>query len=221
MTAWIAPAQAHRRDFPFTYDWHQPAKGEKEIESHTDFRRSDGFVQQAMEFEYGITDRFMLAPYIQYEKDRGEGLHYDSWKVESRYQLGKFRRGKILPGLYAEYEKPKDEKAELEFKVILSRYDKRGGDLSLNLITEHSLESGAAWEKEYSFGYARPLGHSRYEPRVGFEWIHHITDRRINAGPTLAFAPTQNTWLVGGLAFPLTSRGNRVEYRLLAEYEWF
>jgi hypothetical protein len=163
----------------------------------------------------------MVAPYIVFEKERGEGLRYHEWKFEARYQLGRFKRGKILTGLYGEYAKPRNEKGEIEGKLIFSRYDKNGGDLSLNLISERSLESGSKWEKEYSFGYARGVGHSRHEPRLGVEWIHNITDRRINAGPTLALAPTKNTWIVGGIAAPLTERGNKVEYRILAEYEWF
>jgi hypothetical protein len=216
-------AQAHRRDFPFTYDWKQPSKGEKEIELKSRYRgRNDSF-RQELEFEYGITDRWMIAPYLEFEKEAGGSLEYTAWKLESRYQFGKFKTGKILPGVYLEYINPKDEKDEVEAKLILSRYDRHGGDLSLNLIAERSLEDGSKWEKEYSFGYARPIGKNRYDTRAGFEWIHYLEDKYINAGPVFGFAPTGNTWVVAGYAFPIKGRndGNRGEFRLIAEYEWF
>lgn len=215
-------AQAHRRDFPFTYDWYQPSQGEKEIEPQTLYRRGEHTLQQQVEFEYGISKRFMIAPYVVFDKEPGDHLRYSAWKVESRYQLGKFQTGKILPGLYLEYEKPKGASGEIETKLILSRYDKRGGDWSLNLIAERPLESGAKFAKTFSFGYARPLGKSKYDVRGGFEVIRDKDDGRINAGPVLGLALTDNINLVGSYGFPITHRPtNQGEFRLLAEYEWF
>src|SRR5688572_29537114 len=63
------PAEAHRRDFPFTVDWKQPSKGEKELELHTRYRGRNNSLQQQIEFEYGITDRWMVAPYLVFEKE--------------------------------------------------------------------------------------------------------------------------------------------------------
>lgn len=222
-------AQAHRRDFPFTYDWKQPVKGEVELESHTTYEGETDTLKQEIEVEYGISDRLSVAPYIVFERERGGQLKYHEWKIESRYQLGKYKTGRILPGVYLEYAQGRDtdgEKGakELEGKLIFSRYDKYGGNLSLNLIAEKVLNSdeNEGWEKKYSFGYARDLGKNKFQMRGGFEWIHNLETRRINAGPVLSFAPTGNTWVSLGAALPLNKRseGNRPELRLLAEYEF-
>lgn len=216
------PAKASRRDFPFTYDWKQPSKGEKEIELKSRYRGSDNTFEQQIEFEYGITDRFMLAPYLVFERGPGEGLRYTEFKLESRYQLGKYQTGKILPGLYLEGVKPRRGAAEIEGKLILSRYGKKGDNLSFNYIVERELESGAELEHEYSFGYVRPFGKGKRDVRGGFEWIHNLSSDRINAGPVIGFAPSEKTWITTGYAFPLSRRdGNRGEFRLIAEYEWF
>ena len=211
-------AQSHRRDFPFTYDWYQPVKGEKELELKSRYRGRDASFQQQIEFEYGVSDRLVIAPYVVFERGRGENLRYAEVKLESRYQLGKFKTNRILPSLYLEYARPRSGAGELEGKLILSRFNKKGDNLSLNLIAERELASGAEIEREYSIGYARDLG--RKGARIGAEWIHNLTDKRINAGPTIAFSATKDIWLVTGYAFPISGRGNRGEFRLLLEYEW-
>jgi hypothetical protein len=219
-------ASAHRRDFPVTYDWHQPLKGEKEIESHTDYRWSDKTWEQQLEFEYGVTSRFMVAPYLVYAKEPGGSLRYDAFKLETRYQLGNEATGKVLPGLYLEFEKPKGEKLEIEGKIILSTFTDRGEDWSLNLVTERSTEHGAKQLYTYSAGYARPLGHGRSAPRGGFELVRDIDDGRLNFGPVFGIAPrvqgTASMAALIGYGFPLDHRGgNKGELRLLVEYEWF
>lgn len=222
-------AQAHRRDFPFTYDWKQPVKGEVELESHTTYEGDEDTFKQEIELEYGISDRLAIAPYIVFERERGGQLKYHEWKLESRYQLGKYKTGRILPGLYLEYARERGEDgakgvSEIEGKLIFSRYDRSGGNLSLNLIAERALNSdeGKGWEKKYSFGYARDIGNNKYGTRGGFEWIHDLDSRRINAGPVLSFAPTASTWVSLGAALPLNKRseGNKPQLRLLAEYEF-
>ena len=213
-------ASAHRRDFPFTYDWKQPAKGEKEIELKTTYRGSDNQVKQEIEFEYGITKRFMLAPYVFFEKNPGDqNLRYTGVKLEGRYQLGDYKTNTILPGLYLEFENEKGGEREIEGKLILSRYSKKDENFSFNYIVERKLENGAEFENEYSLGYARPFGKSG--ARIGGEWIHNLSDGQINAGPTFAFEPLKDIWLVAGAALPVNKRnGNRTELRVLAEYEF-
>jgi len=223
--AFVPEAQAHRRDFPFTYDWHQPAKGEKEIELKSRYRGRDNSFEQQIEFEYGITDRLMLAPYLVFAKNGNGNLELEAYKLEGRYQLGEYKANTWLPGLYLEYEAVRNDTDEAEGKLILSRYGKKGDDFSFNYIIERELENGAEFENEYSFGYARSLGSkgflARRDVRGGFEWIHNLSSGRINAGPVLGFEPTKNTWLVFGAALPLNSRGgNKTELRLLAEYEF-
>ena len=215
-------AQAHRRDFPYTYDWRQPIKGEKEIELKSRYRGRNNSFRQELEFEYGITNRWMIAPYLEFQKTAGSDLKYTAWKLETRYQLDEFEPGKVLPGLYAEYIGAKDAPDRVEGKLILSRYGKNGDDLSFNYVIEKPLSNGAQFENVYSFGYARPVGNNKWSTRAGMEWIHNLNSGRINAGPTIGFAPSDSTWVVAGYALPVNSRGgNKGEFRLVAEYEWF
>jgi len=215
------PAHSHERDFPFTYDWMQPSQGEKEIELQSRYRTDGSSFEQQLEFEYGISSRFMVAPYVVFNRQRDDSLRYSAFKIEARYQPGSYATGKILPGFYAEYEKPSGEHGEVEGKIILSRYDRAGGDLSVNLITERALESDARSRYTYSFGYARPLSSGRYRARLGVEAVRDIDDGRVNAGPTLAFSPASKTWAVVGYGFPVNQAGrNSGVLRFLLEYEW-
>ncbi len=218
-------AKAHRRDFPNTYDWHQPAKGAKEIEFHTRYRGRNNSLRQQVEFEYGITDRWMVAPYLVFQKGSGGGLDLTGYKLQTRYQLGEYKANTWLPGLYAEYIGNKNAPDVAEGKLILSRFGKKGDNFSFNYIVERALTNGAAFENQYSMGYARSLGSKGFaakrDLRGGVEWIHNLSSGRINAGPVLGFSPSKRTWIVGGWALPVNSRGgNKSEFRLLAEYEF-
>ena len=221
-------AEAHRRDFPYTYDWQQPANGEKEIELHSRYRERNNSFQQQIEFEYGVTNRLQSAAYLVFDKDSGGNLEYDEWKLQSRYQLTRFRTGKILPSLYAEYIGTRDGPDEIEGKLILSRYDKNGGDLSFNYTMERELEGGPRFENIYSVAYVRPLSRNaklflgkRGVPG-GFEWIHNLDSERINAGPVFNFALSDSVWITSHYLFPVNNRGgNRGEFRMIVEYEWF
>lgn len=219
----VQPAQAHRRDFPFTYDWNQPARGERELELKSTYVGEENAFVQEVELEFGLTKRFMVAPYLVFEKEGGGRLRYHEFKLESRYQLSpRYQTGRLLSGLYLEYARERSGDDEVEGKLIVSRFDRKGGNLSLNLIAERALARGADFERGYSLGYARPLGRTKHEARGGFEWLQDLKSKRINAGPTLAFAPNSKLWLVTGYAFALNKRrdGNAGQFRLNLEYEF-
>lgn len=215
------PAQAHRHDFPFTYDWKQPAHGEQEFEAHTTYLKSDASFEEEVEYEYGVSKRFSIAPYVVFGRGRDESLHYTGFQLEARYQLTKYRTNRVLAGLYEEYAKPKDEAAALESRLILSRYDENGGDISFNYVVTNGFRADTDFEKTYSIGYARPFGRSKYDLRGGGEWIHSLHDGRINAGPVLGLRISDHISLVAGYAFALNRRaGNSGEFRMITEYEF-
>jgi hypothetical protein len=213
-------ALADQRDFPFTYSWLQAAKGEKEIAYHTRYRKRDRTWQHQLELEYGVSERFSIAPYIVFEEGEGRKLHYAEWKLETRYQLGEYKTNTVLPGLYLEYAKPNEGKGEIEGKLILSHFDNRGRNLSFNYIVEREFEDDAETEQSYSFGYAVPYG--RKGMRLGAEFIHELNDGRSLLGPTIFVPFGSSTSFTAGYAFPLNGReGNRAEFRLFAQYHWF
>lgn len=210
-------AQASSRDFPFTYDWKQSAKGEKEIEIKTTY--SDGELETEIELEYGVSKRFMIAPYLVFGRERGEKFEYKAFQLEARYQLGNYKPNRVLTGLYAEYAKPKDGPASLETRLVLSRYGKNGDDFSCNLVLERAFQGGET-EKTLSLGYVRPVGKS--ETKIGGEFIHNFNENQLKGGPVIAFAASKDIWMTAGYAFALNKRAeNKDEIRLTAEYEWF
>lgn len=211
-------AEAHKRDFPVTYDWLQPSKGEKELELHETYSVKSREAEHQLEFEYGITNRWMVAPYLVYTQGPDEHLNLSAVKVETRYQLGSYATNKFLPGLYLEYEKPKGEKAEIEGKLILSRYSNNGNDFSLNLVAEHQLESGAHTRYAITGGYSAAVGGKGI--RLGAEAYKDLDSGRVNAGPTLAFAPAPGLWTSIGYSFPVNGHDGEQQANALLEYEF-
>ncbi|HUJ27409.1 MAG TPA: hypothetical protein VLW85_15400 [Myxococcales bacterium] len=51
-----------------------------------------GFAQAVqtsrVELEYGLTDHWDIALYHVVEQDSGQPLHFDSWRMETRYRHG-------------------------------------------------------------------------------------------------------------------------------------
>src|SRR5258708_4345144 len=110
----LPSAKADVRDFPFTYEWFQNSKGERELAYHLEYLRNGDAFKHEFEFEYGITKRLSVAPYIVFKHGEGRGLHYDAVKLETRYQLGTYRPNRVLAGLYFEVEQAEREALELE-----------------------------------------------------------------------------------------------------------
>ncbi len=217
----LSSARADRHDFPFTYDWNQTAAGEHEIEAHSTYLKSDTSFEEELEYEYGVSERFSIAPYVVFERGPGESLHYSGFQVETRYKLVPFKTNRVLSGLYEEYAKHKDGDSSLESRIVLSRYGTDGSDLSFNFVLVNDLTSHPAYEKIYSVGYAVPIGRSPQSYRGGAEWIHNLTDGRINFGPVFGMETSKSTSIVLGYAFKLNSRdGNDDEARAIVEYEF-
>ena len=211
------PAEADVRDFPFTYEWYQNSKGERELAYHSAYLQQSNAYIHEIEFEYGVTSRFSVAPYIVFKHGNGRSLHYDGVKLETRYKLGNFKPNRVLAGLYLELEQANREAIELEGKLIFSQYDRHGGNISLNLILHRQFGSGDKLEPAYSFGIARSV---KDDVRGGVEWLHDINTGRINAGPVVSFN-VGNIHVATGYAFPVNrNAGNKGELRLLAEHHF-
>lgn len=222
------PGWCHRRDFPFTVDWKQPVQGEKELESHSLYSARDRAFEQAVELEYGVTERFSASGYLVFTKPDDGSFKYTGWKGEARYQLTPYRTGKILAGLYGEYFGRRRDSDEVEGKVVLSRYATQGQDLSFNYVTEKEREAGENWENTWSLGYAVPLSRrddnfwGRHSARGGAELIHDMSHHWWNGGPVVALSVADQCWLTAGVALPLSSgHDNRAEFRVITEFEWF
>lgn len=214
ISAW---AGADEREFAFTYSWQQAARGEHELGYDLLYSRKDRTWQHWFEYEYGITDRFSIAPYVTFEQAPGDPLHFDEFKLEARYRLGDYAPNRVLPGLYLEYEKATDEAAELEYKLILSVYRGRDSVASFNYVGTQTLRTGR-FDHGYTFGMSWSLP-KRMAPRVGFEVVHDLTQSTARIGPVAGFHPGPGAWIVGGIGLPLGGGGSEV--RVHAQYQWF
>lgn len=84
-----------------------------------------GMLAHSIELEYGISNRFTVALYADFEQPRGEQLRWIRTKaVALYYQLFEKNKMPVDISLYAEYKLPRKEYArgeEIEFKVILEK----------------------------------------------------------------------------------------------------
>lgn len=204
---------AHLRYFTFTYDWFTPVKGEREIELWWT-QREGGAITSLIEFEYGITDKYVIAPYLILEREEGE-MEMIGWKVEQRYAFGEFEFNRILPALYFEVEREEDE-YKLEAKAIGSFVPSEGNFVfSANLIVEKELEGDSKIEWGYAMGIAREFASGL---SLGIESFGNWENNRHYYGPVAAWKIRAGTKLLATGGLP--SNGGPALFRVLFEYEF-
>ncbi|MBI3910374.1 MAG: hypothetical protein HY320_05505 [Armatimonadetes bacterium] len=210
----MGPAHAHRRYFTFTYDWFTPARNEKEMEVWWTQERA-GKVDGWLEFEYGLTDRWVIAPYLLTEREHGGTWDVNGWKLEQRYRLGSFKERRLLPALYLEVKKENSEPYELEGKIITSFVTPRWV-LSSNLILEQELTDGEPMEWGYATGISTIRGRGL---RAGAELFGSFTKREHYAGPMLAYSLGSSTHMLLTTGLGL-NHNSEAKVRLVFEKEW-
>lgn len=211
----LAPsvAQAHERDYVWTYEWYVPYKGEWELEFWaTDF--GGGRTDFQVELERGVDGRYAVAPYLLVSRD-GNDFRVDGWKLEQRYAFGDFRYGRLLPALYAEVKKHGDEEYEMEFEAIGTVALANGWNWSGNLIAEGEAKGGSAVEWGYATAIGRPLD---YSTSLGIEAFGSFTEKEHFIGPTAGFKLANRQKLVAGYGFATDGGPGRM--RLLFEVEF-
>jgi len=206
-------AFADERFFTYTYDWFTPSKLEKEIElGYTGFRNG-GFFGTA-EFEYGVTNRWVVAPYVLFEKEGGT-TKFQGVRLEQRYRFGDFGFGKIMPAAYLEVQKENDEPWELEGKLILSYMPNDNWIASTNLILEQELKSGEKSELGYSVGIARIFDKFTFGAEAFGNWKanEHFW------GPSIGFRAADRMKIIATAGIPI-SRGGTSQFRILLGKEF-
>ena len=98
----LAASSAHAQDTKFgqTYTWLTEAKGEHEVELKMTRVDRDTWLSEN-EFETGITDRFTLAPYLNFLSVKGSPT-IGGWAMEMRYRFGDLKSKSLLPAVYLE-----------------------------------------------------------------------------------------------------------------------
>lgn len=206
-------AQADERFFAYTYGWFTPAQFERELEfTYDQFRHGDGFGQ--IEFEYGVTDRWLVAPYLLFSHENGK-TELAGWKLEQRYRFGNFAYGKLLPAVYFEVQRENGEPTELEGKLIGSYMPNRDWIASGNFIIEKKLETGAREEIGYSVGAARIF--RTYS--LGLEAKGNFLENEHIFGPTvgLRIGPGSKVLIAPALGY---GKATESRVRILFEHEF-
>jgi hypothetical protein len=209
-------AQAHERYFTYTYDWFTPSRGEKELETWWT-QRSGGEADGQIEFEYGITDRWLAAPYLLLQRRHGGEFRLDGWKLEQRYRFGDLAYHKFLPAAYFEVKKEHGDPYELEAKLITSYlFGHRNSVWSTNLIFERELKGGEKLEVGYATGVSLPV---KDRLRAGVELFGNWTKNEHFIGPTVGykFAPDTKLLVTAGFKYRGDEGG---AVRLIFEKEW-
>jgi hypothetical protein len=206
-------ARADRRSFIRAYEYATQPKGNLEFELWNDVLapKPGGFDKAAtehrLELEYGVTDHWDLALYHVLTQDPDAPLHFDSWRMETRYRLMEKGEWPVDVMLYFEVERPAvfADPWETEEKLILAK-DIGPWGLVANLVFEQKFLH--AHDKHL---YEIDLG-ARYELapalRVGAEaWtiqqtIAGTTKGSWFLGPSISVA-TAKIWVQLGVGFGL------------------
>lgn len=159
------------------YNQHMSEKGETEIEIQSDFadvgNTEANYTAQLMEIEYGVTDFWTTALYLEGVKSANDDYGFGSFRLENRARL--FSHDTFFnPVIYAEYEQktpdsrfitsvvgrtdheegPPATEHELETKLILGRDLSDRLTLAFDWINELKFDNGL-----WSFGYAAGLNY--------------------------------------------------------------
>jgi len=161
------------------YNHHMEEKGALEIEAYSDFGHvGDGepnYTAQLLEFEYGVTELWTTALYLEGAKTFEDGGSYDFASVRFENRVRLFKAETLLnPVLYVEYEQkqpesrfvrsvvgrldspegPEETEHELETKLIVGHDISSRLNVAFNTIQELKFDNGV-----WAFGYAAGLNY--------------------------------------------------------------
>lgn len=242
----LLPALSQARDFK-VYGYKTPETGEIELVYWADYvAKSDLGMKyfgvtvdreelwaHTLEVEYGVTDRFTVAAYADFEQPSGEDFEFvQSRIIAARYRFGEPGERFFDTAVYVEYYLPRrgwqdKAKEKLELRLILEK-DLGGKALTLNPRIE-KVTSGPDIEEGLEFEY----GISLYSPWHGkFKWgleaygsIGELVDVKPMDRQKHYLVPAV-TWKFAehwkwnlGSAFGLTDASDDVVFKSIVEWE--
>lgn len=235
-----APAHAFNYYEMEVYPYRTAAKGEVELENSTAYTTlgtresgaNDNLLRNSVELSYGLTSRWEVAAYGDFNYDTGTG---ESHFAGSRYRVRTrfFEKGQLPVdlGAYVELEMPKhdEDTQELDVKAIIEK-DFGRWTIDLNPAFEKVLKgenSSETWEFHYAAAVIYRAA-ERWQPRLEFfgetgpidepepadEQIHLIS-------PAVDYRVTPFFHVRAGVAFGLTDASEQRLIRTKLEYEWY
>lgn len=144
-------------------------KGEREIEFKAGTQDSDPRKSAAMlGVGYGVNDWWFTEAYVKVAKEGGDGVKYDAFEWENKFQLTETGKYPVDVGLITEIEVPRERKEEgIELKLG-PLFQTEFGKLQLNanvLFEDHvdaeessETEMGYQWQAKYRWKPALEYG---------------------------------------------------------------
>lgn len=216
-------AQAHRRSYVWSQEYHTLAQGEVEFENFLTHKASDlddhgkkNSWENQFELEYGVTDHFLVAVYQRFQytdnDDHDGDFDYTGSKAEIKYRIAEKNVLPVDITLYAEYvrgEAPNDTD-KMEYKVILSK-DLGAFNVTYNQIYEDVVAEGDGIEHAYSAGVFYEFNPAWH---VGLESTGNYTEDKYTVGPTVSWA-AEKFWSALGLLGGLNEDTDDFQARLI------
>jgi hypothetical protein len=136
-TLLLVPATAHAQRYT-VYEWEGPMDGwveptlhdyavPKSRRTYDHFGKTvteAGVTAHALEVEYGLTDRFTISAYADFESAHSIPLTYTAARAVGRYRFSNRYQRFFNPALYVEYTAPRsryEANNEIETRLILER----------------------------------------------------------------------------------------------------
>ena len=196
LAACAAPARADERFFAYTYDWFTPEKGDKEA-AFWWTQGEGGNVDAQLQFEYGVTDRYSVSPFLMVNRAHGGDWEVEGWKLEQRYRFGEYKKDHLLPGAFLAVEKKNHGPWALEGNLITTYEAHQGWVWAGNLIFKGPVEDDADLELGYSTGVSFKVT-DRF--RAGFELFGQWEPEGEHfAGPAVRYVFDHTSWVVATL----------------------
>ncbi len=200
---WGTPAE---NEFELVYWTDYVAKSGQDMNFFGDVVAREGLRGDTLEVEYGVTDRFTIAGYIDFEQPRGKNIEYiQSRVVALRYRFGERGAGLFDTAVYVEYYLPNQDyqskkKEKIEARVILEK-NFRDFNLRINPKFE-KVVSGPDVEEGIEFEYGLSLYWRAAAPvQLGLEFYGGIGELT-NIKPT----EEQKHYIMPALKYDITNK---------------
>ncbi|MFZ5801451.1 MAG: hypothetical protein ACOY3D_08800 [Candidatus Omnitrophota bacterium] len=212
---------ADNRAYVWTYEYMTMPKGSSEIEYYftaevPDRRLSNkNTLKHWLEYEYGITPRWDIAIYQQFQNKNNRSDHhfkYDGFKIRTRYRWAEKNVLPLDTLFYLEYKRSSDfsRPNAVEAKIVLAK-DIGGFNLSYNQIFERNLERVGKTDFGYAVGLNYALGRRL---RAGIESKGSYSDKEFLVGPAISYRGNK-MWTAVGAVFGTNRNSDDLQTRLI------
>ncbi len=131
--------------------------GEREIDFKSGTARNSGDPRMSaasIGFGYGATQRWFTEIYRKYESSGDEGMHFDAWEWENKFQLTEAGEYPVDAGFIVEIEHPKDRSEGNELRL---------GPLLQTELGKLQLNANILFERHYR-------AESPQRTELGYQW---------------------------------------------------